>query len=69
MIKPVITYTPNPAIDVWAQCERVILTEKTRIEKVRTDPGGGGTTPRGRPRRPDGNGQIDLARKHGHSRH
>jgi 6-phosphofructokinase 2 len=42
MIKPVITYTPNPAIDVWAQCERVILTEKTRIEKVRTDPGGGG---------------------------
>ena len=42
MIKPVITYTPNPAIDVWAQCERVILTEKTRIENVRTDPGGGG---------------------------
>lgn len=42
MIKPVITYTPNPAIDVWAQCARVILTEKTRIENVRTDPGGGG---------------------------
>ena len=42
MMKPVITYTPNPAIDVWAQCERVILTEKTRIEHVRTDPGGGG---------------------------
>lgn len=41
-MKPVITYTPNPAIDVWAQCERVILTEKTRIEHVRTDPGGGG---------------------------
>ena len=39
---PVITYTPNPAIDVWAQCEKVILTEKTRIEHVRTDPGGGG---------------------------
>ena len=37
-----MTYTPNPAIDVWAQCERVILTEKTRIENVRTDPGGGG---------------------------
>ena len=42
MIKPIITYTPNPAIDVWAQCERVVLTEKTRIENVRTDPGGGG---------------------------
>jgi 6-phosphofructokinase 2 len=42
MTKPVISYTPNPAIDVWAQCERVIITEKTRIEKVRTDPGGGG---------------------------
>jgi 6-phosphofructokinase 2 len=42
MMNPVITYTPNPAIDVWAQCERVILTEKTRIENVRTDPGGGG---------------------------
>ena len=41
-MKPVITYTPNPAIDVWAQCERIILTEKTRIEHVRTDPGGGG---------------------------
>jgi 6-phosphofructokinase 2 len=41
-MKPIITYTPNPAIDVWAQCEKVILTEKTRIEHVRTDPGGGG---------------------------
>lgn len=38
----IITYTANPAIDVWAQCDRVEVTEKTRIRDVRYDPGGGG---------------------------
>jgi 6-phosphofructokinase 2 len=38
----IITYTANPAIDVWAQCDKVVVTEKTRIRDVRYDPGGGG---------------------------
>jgi 6-phosphofructokinase 2 len=39
---PVVTYTPNPAIDSWARCDVVIPGEKTRVGDVRYDPGGGG---------------------------
>ncbi|MFO1151413.1 MAG: hexose kinase [Alsobacter sp.] len=39
---PVVTYTPNPAIDSWARCDVVIPGEKTRVAEVRYDPGGGG---------------------------
>ena len=38
----IITYTANPAIDVWAQCDTVVPTEKTRVRDVRYDAGGGG---------------------------
>ncbi|NBS02982.1 MAG: hypothetical protein EBS72_12795 [Rhizobiales bacterium] len=38
----IITYTANPAIDVWAQCDTVVATEKTRVTDVRYDAGGGG---------------------------
>ena len=38
----IITYTANPAIDVWAQCDQIVPTEKTRVRDVRYDAGGGG---------------------------
>ena len=41
-VSAIITYTANPAIDVWAQCDTVVPTEKTRVRDVRYDPGGGG---------------------------
>ncbi len=41
-MQPVVTYTPNPAIDSWARCDLVIPGEKTRVGEVRYDPGGGG---------------------------
>ena len=41
-VSAIITYTANPAIDVWAQCDTVVATEKTRVTDVRYDAGGGG---------------------------
>lgn len=38
----IITYTANPAIDIWGQCDAVVPTEKNRIRDVRYDAGGGG---------------------------
>ncbi|MCP8940720.1 PfkB family carbohydrate kinase, partial [Alsobacter sp. SYSU M60028] len=38
----VVTFTPNPAVDMWAEVDRVEPTHKMRTRGVRYDPGGGG---------------------------
>jgi 6-phosphofructokinase 2 len=41
-MRPIITLTPNPSIDISAAVERVMPTHKLRCASVRRDPGGGG---------------------------
>jgi len=38
----IVTFTPNPAVDVSACVERVVPTRKLRCSAQRRDPGGGG---------------------------
>ncbi|MHB2169836.1 1-phosphofructokinase family hexose kinase [Alsobacter sp. R-9] len=38
----IVTYTPNPAVDLWSACEEIRPTEKIRVGETRYDPGGGG---------------------------
>jgi 6-phosphofructokinase 2 len=38
----IVTFTPNPAVDVSTSVERVMPTHKSRYAAVRRDPGGGG---------------------------
>jgi 6-phosphofructokinase 2 len=38
----IVTFTPNPAVDVSTSVERVMPTHKMRCAAVRHDPGGGG---------------------------
>lgn len=38
----IVTFTPNPAIDVSTSVERIMPTRKLRCSSVRRDPGGGG---------------------------
>jgi 6-phosphofructokinase 2 len=38
----IVTLTPNPAIDVWAEVDRVEPSSKLRCTALRRDPGGGG---------------------------
>ena len=39
---PVITLTPNPAVDISAAAASIAPTEKVRCHAARRDPGGGG---------------------------
>ena len=39
---PIVTLTMNPALDVTADAEEVVPTQKIRCHAVRYDPGGGG---------------------------
>ena len=41
-LKPIITLTMNPAVDISAEAEQVSPTRKVRCTSVRRDPGGGG---------------------------
>jgi 6-phosphofructokinase 2 len=38
----IVTFTPNPAIDVSASVERIMPVQKLRCSAARRDPGGGG---------------------------
>lgn len=38
----VITFTPNPAIDVWMSVTKIVPTRKLRCTAAQRDPGGGG---------------------------
>jgi 6-phosphofructokinase 2 len=38
----IVTFTPNPAIDVSTSVERIMPTRKLRCSTSRRDPGGGG---------------------------
>ncbi len=38
----VITFTPNPAIDVWMSVAKIVPTRKLRCTTAQRDPGGGG---------------------------
>lgn len=38
----VVTFTPNPAIDVWTSVEKIVPARKLRSSMAQRDPGGGG---------------------------
>ena len=39
---PIVTLTPNPAVDISVSVEKLIASSKLRCDGVRYDPGGGG---------------------------
>lgn len=39
---PIVTFTPNPAVDISTSVERIAPTSKLRCAAARHDPGGGG---------------------------
>jgi len=41
-MKPIVTLTLNPSIDISSSAEEVIPTRKIRCTRPRYDPGGGG---------------------------
>ena len=41
-MKPIVTLTPNPAIDISTSVEEIVPIRKLRCAEVRRDPGGGG---------------------------
>ena len=41
-MKPIVTLTPNPAIDISTSVEEIVPIRKLRCAEARRDPGGGG---------------------------